>query len=87
MSFFHAVLCIPRRVGQTLIVLYQRTISPDHGWMSRFFTYRVCRYEPTCSEYAFDAVGKYGLIRGSVMAAWRILRCNPWSHGGHDPVR
>lgn len=82
-----AILRIPRRLGQTLIVVYQYTLSPDHGWMSRFFKYRVCRYEPTCSEYGYDAIGKYGLIRGSFMAAWRILRCNPWSKGGDDPVK
>lgn len=81
------ILHIPRRLGQTLIVVYQYTLSPDHGWVSRFFKYRVCRYEPTCSEYGYDAIEKYGLIRGSFMAAWRILRCNPWSHGGHDPVK
>lgn len=82
------VFYIPRRLGQLLIVLYQRTISPDHGWPSRFLKnrVRVCRYHPTCSEYGHEAIGRFGLIKGSVMTAWRILRCNPWSKGGHDPV-
>lgn len=48
---------------------------------------RTCRYEPTCSEYATQAILKHGPIKGIGMAVWRILRCNPWSHGGFDPVR
>lgn len=44
----------------------------------------VCRYHPTCSRYAGDALRKYGPLRGSLKAAWRILRCNPWSRGGVD---
>ncbi|MFL5779677.1 MAG: membrane protein insertion efficiency factor YidD [Thermoleophilaceae bacterium] len=58
--------------------LYRRVISPvlrPH-----------CRYSPSCSEYALDAVREYGVIRGAVLAAWRVMRCNPWSHGGVDPV-
>jgi len=46
-----------------------------------------CRYWPTCSEYTLEAVQKHGILRGGVMGAWRILRCNPWSKGGIDPVR
>ena len=60
------------------IRLYQRTISP--------LIPRRCKYHPTCSTYAVDAVREFGVIRGSVLAGWRLLRCNPWSHGGHDPV-
>jgi hypothetical protein len=43
-----------------------------------------CRYHPSCSQYALDALHKYGLLKGSAKAAWRLLRCNPWSHGGVD---
>ena len=50
-------------------------------------TPRVCKYEPTCSHYAEDAVREYGPIRGSAMAIWRVLRCNPFSKGGYDPVK
>ena len=60
------------------IVAYQRVISPALP--------RRCRYEPTCSAYAVRAVQEYGILRGLVLAGWRILRCNPWSHGGFDPV-
>jgi putative membrane protein insertion efficiency factor len=44
----------------------------------------TCKYHPSCSQYALDALRRYGLLRGSVLAAWRLLRCNPWSHGGVD---
>jgi uncharacterized protein len=44
----------------------------------------VCKFHPSCSCYAGDAVRKYGLLRGGLKATWRILRCNPWSHGGVD---
>jgi uncharacterized protein len=47
---------------------------------------RTCRYHPSCSEYAADAVRKHGPIRGSLKAAWRVARCNPWSSGGVDPA-
>jgi putative membrane protein insertion efficiency factor len=46
----------------------------------------TCKYHPTCSQYASDAIRKYGLAKGSAKAVWRVLRCNPWSHGGVDPA-
>jgi hypothetical protein len=60
------------------VVAYQRLVSP--------LLPRRCKYEPTCSRYAVEAVEEFGVLRGSVLAAWRLLRCNPWSHGGYDPV-
>lgn len=60
------------------IVIYARVISPALP--------RRCRYEPTCSAYAIDAVRAHGVLRGFVLAAWRLLRCNPFSDGGYDPV-
>ena len=60
------------------VKLYQRLISPALP--------RRCKYEPTCSAYAAEALRTYGPLRGSVLAAWRLLRCNPFSHGGYDPV-
>jgi putative membrane protein insertion efficiency factor len=47
----------------------------------------TCKYHPSCSQYAIDAVSQRGIVRGSLLAGWRLLRCNPWSHGGFDPVR
>ncbi|MGH2763052.1 MAG: membrane protein insertion efficiency factor YidD [Thermoleophilaceae bacterium] len=73
------------RVGRALralatapIRLYQGVISP--GLPAR------CKYHPSCSEYAVEAVRRYGILRGVVLVAWRLLRCNPWSHGGVDFV-
>jgi putative membrane protein insertion efficiency factor len=60
------------------IRLYQRVISPALP--------RHCKYEPTCSRYAVHAIQRYGILRGLILAGWRLLRCNPWSHGGFDPV-
>ena len=60
------------------IRVYQRLISPLFP--------RRCKYEPTCSAYAVQAIRDYGILRGLVLAAWRVLRCNPFSHGGLDPV-
>jgi putative membrane protein insertion efficiency factor len=61
-----------------LLRVYQRFISPLLG--------PRCKYYPSCSEYAVQAIGRYGILRGSVLATWRLLRCNPFSHGGYDPV-
>jgi putative membrane protein insertion efficiency factor len=66
------------RVVQAPIVLYQRVISPALP--------RRCKYEPTCSAYALAALREFGILRGLVLATWRVLRCNPLSHGGYDPV-
>lgn len=46
----------------------------------------TCKYYPTCSQYAYEAILKYGAFRGLFLATWRIIRCNPWSKGGYDPV-
>jgi putative membrane protein insertion efficiency factor len=46
-----------------------------------------CKYHPSCSQYALDALREYGFVRGAVLAGWRLLRCNPWSHGGVDYAR
>lgn len=62
-----------------LIRTYQMTISPR-------FSHGSCRYTPTCSQYAIEAIEIHGVLKGSLMAAWRILRCNPFSKGGWDPV-
>ena len=60
------------------IRVYQRVVSPFIG--------QHCKYYPSCSEYAVQAVQRFGILRGIVLAGWRLLRCNPWSHGGFDPV-
>jgi uncharacterized protein len=67
-----------RRVVVAPIVVYRRVISP--------LLPPRCKYYPSCSEYAIQAVSEFGILRGLVLAAWRLLRCNPFSHGGVDPV-
>ena len=67
-----------KRALLALIRAYQRLISPALP--------RRCRYEPTCSAYAVEAIARFGAARGALLAAWRLLRCNPFSHGGFDPV-
>jgi len=60
------------------IWLYKKAVSP---WIIP-----CCRFTPTCSEYAYDAIKEHGMVYGSILSAWRILRCNPFCRGGHDPV-
>jgi putative membrane protein insertion efficiency factor len=70
------------RATRWLVVIplraYQRLLSPLVG--------ARCKYYPSCSEYAAQAVDGFGILRGLVLAGWRLLRCNPWSHGGFDPI-
>jgi hypothetical protein len=69
--WLRAILLAPIRV-------YQRLFSP--------ILPRRCKYEPTCSAYAAQAIQELGAVRGAILAAWRLVRCNPFSHGGYDPV-
>jgi putative membrane protein insertion efficiency factor len=69
---------IARAVAVAPVVIYQRGISPAIP--------QRCKYAPTCSRYAVEAIREYGILKGLVLAGWRLLRCNPWSHGGYDPV-
>lgn len=62
-----------------LINIYRKFISPVRP--------SCCKYNPTCSQYALDAINKYGSFKGTIMAVYRILRCNPFSKGGYDPVK
>jgi putative membrane protein insertion efficiency factor len=67
-----------RRAASLPITAYQRFVSPAIP--------RRCKYEPTCSAYAAQSIAEYGILRGLVLGGWRLLRCNPFSHGGFDPV-
>ena len=66
----------PTYTGLALVYLYRWTLGVLWGGS--------CKYHPTCSQYALDALRRYGLLRGLVLAGWRLLRCNPWSRGGVD---
>ena len=67
-----------KRLPLAMIRFYQRAISPGLP--------PSCRFQPTCSHYAYDAIETHGTIRGTAMAIWRLLRCNPLNNGGYDPV-
>jgi putative membrane protein insertion efficiency factor len=72
------VSTLARRIAVLPIRAYQIFISPMFG--------AHCKYYPSCSDYAVQAVQRFGILRGLVLAGWRLLRCNPWSRGGFDPV-
>ena len=65
-------------VLRSLIRAYRYAVSPMLG--------SNCRFTPSCSEYALEALKRHGLWRGSALAVWRVVRCNPWSQGGYDPL-
>lgn len=69
-----------------LIKLYQKSLSLDHSWLKFLKPYGQCRFRPTCSEYAILAIKKYGTIKGGLISAKRLLKCNPFHPGGYDPV-
>ena len=71
-----------KKISIILIKIYQKFLSP-------IFTHfgSHCKFYPTCSEYTKQAIKKYGLFKGGIMGIWRILRCNPFSKGGYDPVK
>jgi putative membrane protein insertion efficiency factor len=68
-----------RHVVALPIHAYRMLLSPLLG--------QRCKYHPSCSQYALDALREFGVLRGLVLAGWRLLRCNPWSHGGVDYAR
>lgn len=71
---------LPRLPLLALIRFYQMTIS-------RALPAGTCRFHPTCSHYGYQAIARYGLLKGGWMAVWRVLRCQPFNPGGYDPVR
>jgi putative membrane protein insertion efficiency factor len=77
-SWAHMPLRLLRGAVILPIRIYQQLLSPVAG--------ARCKYYPSCSEYAAQAVARFGILRGLVLASWRLLRCNPWSHGGFDPI-
>lgn len=68
-----------RAAASLPVHLYRLLVSPLLG--------PRCKYYPTCSQYALDAIREWGVVRGAILAGWRLLRCNPWSHGGVDHAR
>jgi putative membrane protein insertion efficiency factor len=70
-----------------MIRLYQKYLSLDTGFLSYLYSERICRYHPTCSEYTYQAIEKYGVFRGGWLGLKRVVRCHPWAKGGNDPMK
>ncbi|MDF1498163.1 MAG: membrane protein insertion efficiency factor YidD [Patescibacteria group bacterium] len=78
-----------KKIVLKIIRFYQKTLSIDHGlfyYFNKLF-FIGCRFQPTCSEYTYKAVEKYGIFKGIILGTKRILRCHPLSKGGYDPVK
>ncbi|MBI4975808.1 membrane protein insertion efficiency factor YidD, partial [Candidatus Peregrinibacteria bacterium] len=69
---------IPRSLAIGVVLLYQKTLSPDHGFLTALFPGGYCRFTPSCSDYCKESFKKNGFLYGFVKSFWRILRCNPW---------
>jgi len=75
-----------RRIALLLIKIYQYTLSFDHGPLRVFYPHGYCRFTPSCSQYTYEAVEKYGIVKGAWLGMKRIARCTPYSTPGPDPV-
>ena len=77
-SLLRVAVSLPARLAVALVYVYRYSVGA--------LLPPSCKYHPSCSQYALDAIRRYGVLRGGVLAGWRLLRCNPWSHGGVDRV-
>jgi hypothetical protein len=82
----NSILSIPKRMVLLLIRIYQKLFSFDHSFWAHPQSYRVCVFHPSCSEFTYQAIEKHGLLKGGILGTVRIIRCNPLSKGGNDPV-
>jgi putative membrane protein insertion efficiency factor len=77
---------IPKNTLLAVIWVYQKTLSPDHGWFKARHPHGYCRFYPTCSEYAKEAVTKHGVLKGLWLSGKRLIRCHPWAEPKIDNV-
>lgn len=82
-AFFSQYL---RTIPMAMIRVYQKTFSLDHGIFKFLYPNGYCKFYPTCSEYGYQAFEQHGLFKGFWLTVQRVLRCNPWSQSGLDPV-
>ena len=76
-----------RKISLGSIRLYQKTLSLDHGPLAYRHPFGFCRFQPTCSDYTYAAVERYGVLRGAWLGVKRVARCHPFHAGGYDPVK
>lgn len=76
-----------RKIILKIIKIYQKTVSLDHGPLSYRYPAGFCKFYPTCSQYAYQAIECFGVLKGGGRAILRVLRCNPLSHGGYNPIK
>lgn len=75
-----------KKIALLIIRLYQKTLSTNHGLASHFVKNGSCRFYPTCSQYTYEAINRFGILKGTFLGIKRISRCHPWNDGGYDPI-
>ena len=80
------VFNLPKKILLSIIKIYQRTLSLDHGPLKFIRPYGQCKFHPTCSVYTYQAIETHGALKGSWWGLKRLIRCHPWSKGGYDPI-
>ena len=77
----------PQQIILAALRVYQVSLSRDHGWLKQLYPYGLCRFAPSCSQYAVESIKKYGVARGGWLAVKRVCKCNPYHPGGVDLVK